>query len=45
MKSKLTLKNVLLSWMKLAILVAIISGAAWLVINLSIKPILERMGG
>ena len=45
MKPKITLKNVLLSWMKLVVLVAIVSGTAWLVINLSIKPILERMGG
>ena len=45
MKPKLTLKNVLLSWMKLAALVAIISGTSWLVINLAIKPILEGAGG
>lgn len=40
MEANLTLKKVLLRWLRLSLLIAIISGISWLVINMAIKPIL-----
>lgn len=40
MIKRLTLKEIFLSWLRLALLMILISGASWLVVNAVIKPIL-----